>query len=165
MFRNTDTKIIMSYLVGIPSVFFRVQDKDSQENISITTRQDLEGSQDFETIGHTTHRSIHMAARWGPSRPTHNGRVQRTDSRRSFDPLSVSGSAVGNNNQYVDTGLSYMTRRRQGNKEVVGSWLGRLPASLGSCHMTKNFRKGWPSGRPVTDRVIPWPPAKGQGRV
>jgi hypothetical protein len=48
----------------------------------------------------------------------------------------LSGSAVGNNNQYVDTGLSYMTRRRQGNKEVVGSWLGRLPASLGSCHVT-----------------------------
>jgi hypothetical protein len=30
MFRNTDTKIIMSYLEGNPSVFFRVQDKDSQ---------------------------------------------------------------------------------------------------------------------------------------
>jgi hypothetical protein len=30
MFCNTDTKIIMSYLEGNPSVFFRVQDKDSQ---------------------------------------------------------------------------------------------------------------------------------------
>jgi hypothetical protein len=53
----------------------------------------------------------------------------------------LSGSAVGNNNQYVDTGLSYMTRRRQGNKEVVGSWLGRFPASLGDCHMTAAFHQ------------------------
>jgi hypothetical protein len=40
-----------------------------------------------------------------------------------FGRAEVSGSAVGNNNQYVDTGLSYMTRRRQGNKEVAGSGL------------------------------------------
>jgi hypothetical protein len=53
----------------------------------------------------------------------------------------LSGSAVGNNNQYVDTGLSYMTRRRQGNKEVAGSWLGRFPASLGVCHMTAAFHQ------------------------
>jgi hypothetical protein len=66
----------------------------------------------------------------------------------------MSGSAVGNNNQYVDTGLSYMTRRRQGNKEVVGSWLGRLPASLGSCYVTATFHHS----------VIKWPAVVGQGR-
>jgi hypothetical protein len=67
----------------------------------------------------------------------------------------VSGSAVGNNNQYVDTGLSYITRRRQGNKEVVGSWLGRLPASLGSRHVTATFHQS----------VIKWPAARGQGHA
>jgi hypothetical protein len=66
----------------------------------------------------------------------------------------MSGSAVGNNNQYVDTGLSYMTRRRQGNKEVIGSWLGRLPASLGSCPVTATFHQS----------VIERPAVVGQGR-
>ena len=51
----------------------------------------------------------------------------------------VSGSVVGNNNRYVDTGPSYITRRRQGNKEVVGSWLRRPPAGLGSCHVIATF--------------------------
>jgi len=64
----------------------------------------------------------------------------------------MSGSAVGNNDQYVDTGLSYTTRRRQGSTEVVGSWLGRLPTNLGNCHMTKNFRL-WMAKWPAADRV------------
>jgi hypothetical protein len=34
-----------------------------------------------------------------------------------------------------------MTRRRQGNKEVAGSWLGTFPASLGVCHMTATFHQ------------------------
>jgi hypothetical protein len=53
----------------------------------------------------------------------------------------MSGSAVGNNNQYVDTGLSYMTRRRQGGREVAGSWLGRFLASLGGCRMIAAFHQ------------------------
>ncbi|KAH0405528.1 hypothetical protein KCU89_g157, partial [Aureobasidium melanogenum] len=35
----------------------------------------------------------------------------------SRDCWIMSGSTVGNNDRYVDTGLSYMTRRRQGNQE------------------------------------------------
>jgi hypothetical protein len=72
----------------------------------------------------------------------------------------MSGSAVGNNNQYVDTGLSYMTRRRQGNKEVAGSWLGRFLASLGGCHMTAAFHQlitrspATDPGRRPEDRVV-----------
>jgi hypothetical protein len=31
----------------------------------------------------------------------------------------LSGTAVGKNHQYVDTGLYYMTRRRQEEKEVI----------------------------------------------
>jgi hypothetical protein len=79
---------------------------------------------------------------------------------RLCSSVYLSGSAVGNNNQYVDTGLSYITRRRQGNKEVAGSWLGRFPASLGGCHMTAAFPQlitRWPAtdpGRRPGDRVV-----------
>jgi hypothetical protein len=55
--------------------------------------------------------------------------------------LLLSGSAVGDNNQYVDTGLNCMTRRRQGGKEVAGSWLGRFLASFGGCHMIAAFHQ------------------------
>ena len=64
----------------------------------------------------------------------------------------MSGSAVGNNNQYVDTGLSYMTRRRQEGEEVLGCKPGSLLAGLGSCHVTAATLA--PARRPP-DRVTP----------
>lgn len=47
----------------------------------------------------------------------------------------MSGGEVGNSNQYVDTGLSYMTIRRQGGKEVTGQRQRRLATSLGGHHV------------------------------
>lgn len=55
----------------------------------------------------------------------------------------MSGGEVGNSNQYVDTGLSYMTIRRQGGKEVTGQRQRRLATSLGGHHVMAGQGQGY----------------------
>ena len=69
----------------------------------------------------------------------------------------------------MDTGLSYMTRRRQGDKEVVGSWPGRLLTSLGNRYVIAAFhpwRTKWPAGdgrgHPLAANRQGRPPAAGR---